>query len=100
MYDVKQSYNNNSNPYLTAAGHYKYGQQSLPHYLFEMKNLHDTAPDVHKALMDGAFVGRRADGHHNAVSSDSEMLLEQICNADAKETSDFDDITFNTTART
>ena len=26
-------------PYLTAAGHFKYGQQSLPLYLAEMKSL-------------------------------------------------------------
>lgn len=26
-------------PYLTAAGHYKYGQQSLPIYIHEMKEL-------------------------------------------------------------
>lgn len=68
-------------PYLKAAGHYKYGQQSLPLYLDEMKNLPKTAPDVHEALMAGAFVARRADGKHNCVTPD--MLLEQT-NADAK----------------
>ena len=99
MFDCYCMTLNNSNPYLTVAGHYKYGQQSLPHYLFEMKNLSDTVSYVHQMIY-GAFVGRRADGHHNAVSSDSDMFLEQIYNADAKETSDFDDITFNTTART
>ncbi len=84
--------------YLTAAGHYKYGQQSLPLYLSEMKNLPDTAPVVHEALVNGAFVGRRADGHHNGVSPD--MLLEQTYNADAKEESGLDGITLNAAART
>ena len=69
-------------PYVTAAGHYKYEQQFLPLYLDEMKNLPETAPDVHEAPMAGAFVGRRADGKHNCVSPD--MLLEQTYNADAK----------------
>ena len=85
-------------PYLTAAGHYKYGQQSLPIYLHEMKQLPDTAPEVHEALMAGAFVGRRTNGHHNAVSPD--MLLEQTYNADAKEASGLGGITQNTAACT
>ncbi|XP_030833483.1 uncharacterized protein LOC105441519 [Strongylocentrotus purpuratus] len=84
-------------PYLTAAGHYKYGQQSLPLYLDEMKKLPETAPDVHEALLAGAFVGRRADGKHNCVSPD--MLLEQTYNADAKEASGLDGITLNPAAR-
>ena len=42
-------------PYLTAAGHYKYGQQSLPIYLY--------APKVHDALMNGGFVGRKEHVH-------------------------------------
>ncbi len=83
-------------PYLTAAGHYKYGQQSLPLYLAEMKKLPETAPEVHEALMAGAFVGRRADGSHNGVSPD--MLLEQTYNADAKEASGLDGITLNPAA--
>lgn len=85
-------------PYLTAAGHYKYGQQSLPLYLAEMKKLPNTAPEVHNALMQGIFVGRRADGNHNGVSPD--MLLEQTYNADAKEESGLDGITLNAAART
>ncbi len=85
-------------PYLTAAGHFKYGQQSLPLYLSEMKKLPITAPEVHTALMHGAFVGRRAAGTHNAVSPD--MLLEQTYNADAKEQSGLDGITLNEAART
>ena len=85
-------------PYLTAAGHYKYGQQSLPLYLAEMKKLPETAPEVHEALMAGVFVGRRADGSHNSVSLD--MLLEQTYNADAKEASGLDGITLNPAART
>ena len=84
-------------PYLTAAGHYKYGQQSLPLYLAEMKELPGKAPEVHEALMAGAFVGRRADGNHNGVSPD--MLLEQTYNADAKEASGLDGITLNPAAR-
>ena len=83
-------------PYLTAAGHYKYGQQSLRLYLSEMKKLPETAPKAHEALMAGAFVGRRADGNHN-VSPD--MLLEKTYNADAKEASGLDDITLNRAAR-
>ena len=63
-----------------------------------MKKLPETAPDVHSALMNGAFVGRRSDGHHNGVSPD--MLLEQTYNADAKEESGLDGITLNVAART
>lgn len=85
-------------PYLAAAGHYKYGQQSLPLYLSEMKKLPQTAPEVHKSFLDGAFVGRRSAGEHNAVSPD--MLLEQTYNADAKEASGLDGITLNKGART
>ena len=48
--------------------------------------------------MNGAFVGRRADGSHNAVSPD--MLLEQTYNADAKEESGLDAIALNIAART
>ena len=85
-------------PFLTAAGHYKYGQQSLPLYIHEMKPLPDIAPDVHRAFVRGAFVSRRSDGHHNAVSPD--MLLEQTYNADAKEESGLGGITRNEAART
>ena len=67
-------------PY-TTSDHYKYGQQSLPLYLSEMKMLSNTALDLHAALMKGAFVGRRADGNHNCVSPDT--LLAQTYNADA-----------------
>ena len=49
------------------------------------------------AMMNGAFVGRRADGHHNGVSPN--MLLEQTYNADAKEKSGLDGITLNIAAR-
>ena len=63
-----------------------------------MKRLPDTAPEVHRAMMNGAFVGRRAGGHHNGVSPD--MFLEQIYNADAKEKSGLDGITLNIAART
>jgi len=63
-----------------------------------MKKLPETAPDVHSALMNGAFVGRRSDGHHNGVSPD--MLLEQTYNADAKEESGLDGITLNVAAMT
>ncbi|KAL7370485.1 hypothetical protein ABVT39_002010 [Epinephelus coioides] len=62
--------------YFTAAGHHRYGQQSLPLYLAEIKKLPDTAPEVHEALMAGVFVGRQADGNHNSASLD--MLLEQM----------------------
>ncbi|XP_045121987.1 argininosuccinate synthase-like [Portunus trituberculatus] len=55
-------------PYLAAAGHYKYAQQSLPLYLAEMKNLSDSAPDVETQFMEGSFVGRHAAGEHNGVS--------------------------------
>ena len=85
-------------PYLIAAGHYKYGQQSLPLYFSEMKKLPENAPDVYEAMLKGGFVGRRADGHHNGVSPD--MLLEQTYNADAKEESGLDGITLNDAART
>ncbi|KAK1887687.1 Ryanodine receptor 2 [Dissostichus eleginoides] len=84
-------------PYLTAAGHYKYGQQSLPLYLAEMKKLPETATEAHEALMAGAFVGRRADGNHNGVPPD--MLLEHTYHADAKEASGLDGITLNRAAR-
>ena len=40
-------------PYLTAAGHYKYGQQSLPIYIQEMRNLETEVPEVHAALKKG-----------------------------------------------
>jgi len=83
-------------PFLTAAGHYKYGQ-SLPLYLKEMKDLTEFATTVHQAMMGGAFVGRRAEGSHNAVSPD--MLLEQSYNGDAKEESGLDGITLKPSAR-
>ena len=38
-------------PLLTASGHYKYGQQSLPLYIHEMKQLPYIAPDVHRAFV-------------------------------------------------
>jgi len=50
-------------PYLTAVGHFKYGQQFLPLYLSEMKKLPISAPEVHMTLMRGAFVRRRATMH-------------------------------------
>ena len=57
-----------------------------------MKNLPETpAPNVHEALMPGAFVDK-----HNCVSPD--MLLEQTYNADAKEASGLDGITLNPAA--
>ena len=65
--------------------------------LAEMKELPGTAPEVHEALMAGAFVGRRADGNHNGVYPD--MLLEQTYSADAKEASGLDGITLNPAAR-
>ena len=48
--------------------------------------------------MNGAFVGRRADGRHNFVSLD--MLLEQTYNADPKEESGLGGITSNEASRT
>ena len=63
-----------------------------------MKKLLDIALEVHIALMKGAFVGRRADGHQNGVPPD--MLLEQTYNADAKEESGLDGIALNVAART
>ena len=53
--------------------------------------------EVHAALKNGAFVDRRADGHHNAVSPD--MLLEQTYNADAKEEGGLGRITENEASR-
>ena len=85
-------------PFLTAACHYKYGQQSLPLYIHEMKQLPDIAPNVHRAFVRGAFVSRRSDGHHKAVSHD--MLLKQTYNADAKEESSLGGITRNEAANT
>ena len=85
-------------PYLAAAGHYKYAQQSLPLYLSEMKKLPETSPELHQMFLAGAFVGRRSAGEHNGVSPD--MLLEQTYNADAKEASGLDGITLNKSART
>jgi hypothetical protein len=69
-------------PYLAAAGHHKYAQESLPLYLKEMKELQTRAPLVHEAMMAGAFVGRHSEGCHSSVSPD--MILEQTYNADAK----------------
>ena len=80
-------------PYLAAAGHYKYAQQSLPLYLHEMKHL---PKEVHRILSDGCFVGRRLSGIHNAVSPD--MLLEQTYNANAKEAGGLDGKTLTNTA--
>ena len=62
-----------------------------------MKSLPQKSPEVHDALMKGAFVGRRADGSHNSVSLD--LLLEQTYNADAKEASGHDGITLNAAAQ-
>lgn len=84
-------------PYLAAAGHYKYAQQSVPLYLSEMKKLPETATEIHQAFLDVAFVGRRTAGEHNAVSPD--MFLEQTYNADVKEESGLDGITLNKAAR-
>ena len=51
--------------------------------------------------MNGAFVGRRADRHHNGVSDILlDILLEQTYNADAKEESGLGGITLNVAART
>ena len=85
-------------PFLTAAGHFKYGQESLPLYIKEMKQLEAKAPGMYSALSQGCFVARRSAGSHNAVSPD--MLLEQTYNADAKEESGLDGITDNPAART
>jgi len=79
--------------YLTAAGHFKYGQQSLPLYLSEIKKMPISAPEVHMTQMPqmrGAFIGRRA----------TDMLLEQTYNADAKKKSGLDGITLSEAART
>ena len=84
-------------PYLAAAGHWIYGQQSLPVYIQEMRNLKTEIPEVHVALKNGAFVGRRAEGHHNAVSPD--MLLEKTYNGDVKEESGLGVITENESSR-
>ena len=85
-------------PYLTAAGHYKYGHESLPLYLCEMKGLAFTAPDVHAAMEQGLFVARRTSGAHNAISPD--MLLEQTYNTDATEQSGLDKTAGDPAART
>ena len=82
-------------PFLTAAGHFKHGQQSLPLYIKEMKNLPEEVEDMFTC---GAFVGRRSSGRHNAVSPD--MLLEQTYNADAKEESGLDGKMLNMASRT
>ena len=84
-------------PYLTAAGHYKYGQQSLPLHFSEMKKWPETSPEVHNALTNGALVERRADGHHNGVS---DVLVQQTYNADGKAENGLDGITLNVAART
>ena len=63
-----------------------------------MKKLPETSPEVHNVLMNGAFIGWRADGHHNVDSPD--MLLEQTFNADAKEESGLDGNTLNVAAWT
>ena len=62
-------------------------------FLSEMKKLREIAPNVYKALLKGAFVGRRFDGHHNGVSPD--VLIEQTYKEDAKEESGLDGITLN-----
>ena len=62
-----------------------------------MKTLPKKAPEVHAALINGVFVGRRAEGTHNSVSLD--LLLEQTYNADAKEASGIDGITLKDAAR-
>ena len=76
-------------PYLIAAGHYKYGQQSLPIFLQEMAKLPESAPEGHTAMMNGCFVGRLIAGSRNGVLPD--MFLEQTYNADAEESSGFED---------
>lgn len=84
-------------PYLTAAGHYKYGQESLPLYISEMKELEWTAPPMYESFKQGCFVARRSPGAHNAVSPD--IILEQTYNADAKEDSGLEGIAENPNAR-
>lgn len=78
-------------PYLTAVGHHEYGQQSLPLFIHEMTQLPTAAPEVHTAMVNGAFAC-------NAVSPD--MLLGQTYNADAKKTSGLSGITTNKAACT
>jgi len=87
-------------PYLTAAGHFKYVEQSLPLYLSEIKKLPVSAPEVHMALMQGAFVGRRAIGAHNAAFPDMLLGKTYMYTADAKEQSGLDEITHNEAAST
>ena len=84
--------------YLTAASHYKYGQQSLPLYLQDMKLLPDNAPKIHDFLQKAGFFGGRSYWSHNAVSPD--MLLEQAFDADTKEEGGLCSIYTNAAART
>jgi len=68
-------------PYLVVTGHYKY-VSCLPHYINEMKNLPDTAPEVYQQFLDGNFCVRQTSGNFNAVWTD--MALEKTYNRDAK----------------
>ena len=83
-------------PFLTAAGHHTYAQESLLLYLKEMKAVPLKAQAVHEAMMAGAFVDR-SDWCHNGVPPD--MVIEQSYNADMKEESGQDSITMNEAAK-
>ena len=50
-------------PFLEAAGHHKYGLESLPLFLQEIK-----AHRIHELFMDGGFVAWRSNGSFNPVS--------------------------------
>ena len=62
-----------------------------------MKTLQKKAPELHAALINGVFAGRRAEGTHNSVSLD--LLLGQTYNADPKEASSLDCITLKGSAQ-
>jgi hypothetical protein len=71
----------NMMPYLVAAGHHKY-VSCLPHYVQEMRDLSNTAPDVDAEFKRGNFTVRQTPGKFNGVWTD--MALEQTYTCDAK----------------
>lgn len=82
-------------PYTVSSGHSKY-MSCLPIYLNEMRNLSDTAPEVHKEFESGNFAVRQTSGSFNGVWTD--LALEQTYNKEGK-TSLFKGITQSETAR-
>jgi len=70
-------------PYLVVADHPQY-TRCLIQYLYDMRSLPQTFPDVHRRLMKGYFAVKRTHTRFTATCSD--QILECTVNKDAKTT--------------